>query len=106
LCEAGHCISDCEPGTRRCRPDRSAQAQTCNPEGVWQDLTLCVNAVCREGACRGECEPNQRRCDPNDEARTQVCNAEGTWVAKDSCGSARCTGAGVCEPPAGGAGGG
>ncbi len=104
LCDEGECAGECKPDARRCTPDSSSAAQTCNALGLWDESVECsAGTYCAEGECLpcqpgvpecAACEPSERACTGN---TPRQCSEDGIWVNQAACSGVTPT----CDPQTG-----
>jgi sulfatase modifying factor 1 len=96
VCLNGACVQ-CGSGQMWC--SSSAQPQTCDSSGTWQNATACSGStpLCSSGVCG--CVPGALQCSGGD---VQTCGTNNEWGTAVACaGSSACAGPGLCETTTG-----
>lgn len=61
LCQLPGVCTECQPGSKRCKPDDDSIVQTCNATGSWEQAQQCDGTKgqqCYNGICGEACEIN------------------------------------------------
>ena len=82
------CGGTCQPGTSRCRADRSA-VESCNASAQWEldrpcRLGLCVPAGA-QAECQAECSVGQHLCAWDGALSERSCTDSGLWADEQPC---------------------